>query len=108
MRPPPGAEASASGYPARRASSRPDWVHFAPLSLLLASGEKDRSWLGRIAAARAGPPSGTTVIPPLLATPSGVASFQPPAGPGRTKTCQKLLCWAADPPIMTTAQLPSG
>ena len=80
----------------------------APLSALLASGEKDRSWLGRIAAARAGPPSAATAIPPLLATPSGVASFQAPAWPGRTNTCQKLLCPAADPPMTSTAQLPSG
>ena len=108
IRPPPGAAASASGYPASRVSSRPDWAHFAPLSLLLASGEKDRSWLGRIAAARAGPPSAATVIPPLLAAPGGVASFQAAAWPGRTNTCQKLLWSAADPPITSTAQLPSG
>ncbi len=107
--PPAGPAASALGVAASGLSSRPSAAHLAPLSVLRASGEKRRSWLGSSAATRDGPPVAATAIPPLLATPSGVASCQAARWPdGRTKTCQKSSCWAAAPPMTSTAQVPSG
>ena len=109
IRPPPGAAASALGVAASGESSRPSAAHLAPPSVLREIGEKCRSWLGSSAATRDGPPVAATAMPPLLATPSGVASRQVACFPdGRAKTCQKSLCDAADPPITSTAQVPSG
>src|SRR5215472_17147236 len=46
--------------------------------------------------------------PPLSATPGGVTSFHRALPDGRTNSCQKLLCAAAEPPIITTAQVPAS
>jgi hypothetical protein len=47
-----------------------------------------------------------TTSPPLLATPGGVARRHLPVAVGRTNSCQKLLCSAADPPMTATAHVP--
>ena len=106
-RPLPGAAARASGTSARPASSTPP-DQFVPLSLLLASGENTRSWLGRNPAMSDCPPRLASTRPPLLATPGGVASRHLADRAGRTKSCQKLLSWAADPPSTATAHVPPG
>ncbi len=76
--------------------------------MLPASGVKASFWLGLIAAASEVCPTAATAKPPLLAMPSGVASFQAVVPDGRTNSSQKLLCWAAGPPITTSAQVPPG
>ena len=76
------------------------------MSWVVASGEKDRSWLGRNPATTDPAPGLATTRPPLLATPGGVASRHLPVAAGRTNSCQKLLCSAADPPMTATAQVP--
>ena len=101
---PDGSTAMAPGVSARAASSRPG-VQFFPVSVLVASGEKARFWLGRKPTTREVlPPAATS--PPLSATPCGVTSDQRLAPAGRTKSCQKLLCEAAEPPITAMAQVP--
>src|SRR5580658_1714553 len=98
--------ASASGTSARSASSRPG-VQFRPASLLAASGEKARPWLGRNPTSSDVPPAPPAATsPPLSATPSGVTSDQRVAPVGRRKSCQKLLYEAADPPMTATAHVP--
>ena len=52
------------------------------------------------------PPARTS--PPLSAVPGGVTSFQRVLPAGRMNSCQKLLSWAADPPITTAAQVPAA
>src|SRR6185312_11099102 len=106
--PPSGAAASALTPAASGVSSRPSCTHLVPLSALRASGEKASFWLGRSAATSDWPPVAATDIPPLLATPGGVASCQAVFLAGRTKTCQKSLCAACEPPMTSTAQLPPG
>src|ERR1700724_2083437 len=54
------------------------------------------------------PPASARTRPPLSGTPGGVTSFQPALPAGRTNSCQKLLCVAAEPPITTTAQVPAA
>ena len=101
---PDGSTAMAPGVSARLASSRPG-VQFFPVSVLVASGEKARLWLGRKpTTSEVLPPAATS--PPLSATPCGVTSDQRLAPAGRTKSCQKLLCEAAEPPITAMAQVP--
>src|SRR6478736_4508642 len=63
---PPGAAARASGTSASAAPSRPG-LQAAPLSWVAASGEKDRSWLGRNPATSDPAPGLATTRPPLLA-----------------------------------------
>jgi hypothetical protein len=64
-----------------------------------------RSWLGTNAVT-SDPLAGlATTRPPLSATPSGVTWRQAAVAVGRTNTCQKFSCCAADPPISTTVQL---
>ncbi len=101
---PDGATAMAPGVAARPAPSRPG-VQFFPSSVLVARGEKARSWLGRKPTVSEVPPPAAT-SPPLSATPFGVTSDQRPAPAGRTKSCQKLLSEAADPPMTVIAQVP--
>ena len=79
--------------------------HWLPVSAVAASGENVRSWLGRKPAIRDVAPVAAMTIPPLLATPGGVASFHVLVPAGRTNSSQKLLCAAAEPPIWTMAQL---
>jgi len=101
---PDGAAAMASGTSARRASSRPG-VQFRPVSVLAASGEKARSWLGRNPTSSE-PPVPAATRPPLSATPAGVTSDHVLAPAGRTKSCQKLFFDAAAPSITAIAQVP--
>ena len=101
---PDGATAMAPGVLARPASSRPV-VQFRPASVLVASGEKTRFWLGRKPTVSEVPPPAAT-SPPLSATPGGVTSDQRLAPARRTKSCQKLLSEAADPPMTAIAQVP--
>ncbi len=65
-----------------------------------------RFWLGRNPVTSACPPPART-SPPLSAVPGGVTSFQRVLPAGRMNSCQKLLSWAADPPITTAAQVPA-
>jgi len=74
-------------------------------SVLVASGENARSWLGRNPMTRDVPVPAAT-RPPLSATPGGVTSDHWPAPVGRTKSCQKLSSDAADPPMTVIAQVP--
>ena len=105
---PDGATAIASGTSARPASSRPG-VQLRPVSLLVASGEKVRPWLGRKPTSSEVPPAPLVATsPPLSATPSGVARDQRLVPAGRTNSCQKLFSDAADPPMTVTAQVPCG
>src|SRR6266571_3082752 len=101
---PPGPAASADGTLARPAVSRLG-IQLAPPSLVVASGENVRSWLGLNPATRALPPGDAATRPPLSATPGGVASLHLAAPAGRVTSCQKLLCCAREPPISSTAQL---
>src|ERR1700678_3321226 len=72
---------SASGTLASAASSTPE-DQDAPSSLVLASGENTRSWLGRKPASTDCPPRLASVRPPLLATPGGVTDARPTTRPG--------------------------
>src|SRR5215469_8299855 len=101
MRRPPGPAASASGALARPGLTGPDGDQVAPSSLVAASGENVRSWLGRNPVTSDPPPDPATTRP--SATPGGVASRQPAVPAGRTNSSQKLSCRAAGPPISTTA-----
>src|SRR5215469_15243094 len=103
MRRPPGPAASASGALARPGLTGPDGDQVAPPSLVAASGENVRSWLGRNPVTSGRPPAPATTRPPLSATPAGVAARQPAPPAGRTNSSQKLLCCAAGPPVFTTA-----
>ena len=100
---PAAVTASASGAAARPGVSGPAGDQLAPLSLLAASGEKVRSWLGRNPVS-SDPPAAVTTRPPLSATPPGVASRQRAVPAGRTNSSQKFSCCAAGPPICTTVQ----
>src|SRR5258708_6213597 len=104
-RPLPGSAASASGTSASAASRTPG-DHAEPSSLVVASGVKTSSWLGRNPATRDRPASGATTRLPLLATPGGVTRRQLALPAGRANSCQKLLCWAAGPPMTVTAHVP--
>src|SRR6185437_4736129 len=104
---PPAVAASASGAAARPGVSGPAGDQLVPPSLLAASGEKVRSWLGRNPVSTE-PPAAATTRPPLSATPDGVTSRQRAEPAGRANSSQKLLCCAAGPPICTTAQLAPG
>ena len=101
---PDGPTAMAPGVSARPASSRPG-VQFRPASVLVASGEKARFWLGRKPTVTEVVPAAAT-SPPLSATPCGVTRAQRLAPAGRTKSCQKSSCAAAGPPMTATAQVP--
>ncbi len=102
---PAGVAASASGAAARPGVGGPAaGDQLVPLLVLDASGENVRSWLVRNPVIMDPPPAPATTRPPLSATPGGVASRQRVAPAGRTNSCQKLLCCAAEPPISTTAQ----
>src|SRR5689334_22259281 len=101
---PDGPRAIAPGAPAKPASSSPG-VHDRPASVLVASGEKTRFWLGRTPTTRAEPPPAAT-RPPLTATPGGVTSDQRPAPAGRAKSCQKRSAPPVPPPMTATAQAP--
>ena len=71
----PGRERVAARRPGR-GSPGPPTTSFAPLSVLAASGEKVRSWLGRNPVSSDPPPGLATTRPPLSATPRGVTSRQ--------------------------------
>src|SRR6185437_3116474 len=101
---PDGLTAIAPGASARPASSSPG-VQDRPASVLVASGEKTRFWLGRTPTTRAEPPPAAT-SPPLSATPGGVTSDQRPAPAGRAKSCQKPSAPSVPPPMTATAQAP--
>src|SRR5215469_18938561 len=64
--------------------------HCAPLSAVTASGENVSFWLGRKPVTSDVGPVAAITRPPLLATPAGVASFQPVEPAGRTNSSQKL------------------
>ncbi len=102
---PPGAAASASGTSARPGLTGLPDDHAAPLSAVVASGEKARSWLGRKPVTSDAGPRIPATRPPLSATPAGVTCrhFSDPAG--RANSCQKSSCCALEPPITTMAQL---
>src|SRR5260370_27107167 len=101
---PPGRAARADGTRASPAGSRLG-VQRAPPSRVGARGENGRSWLGLKPATRPRPPGEAATMPPLAATPGGVASTHRAAPAGRAMSCQKLSCLALEPPISTTAQL---
>ena len=103
MRRPPAPLARASGASARPGVSGPAGDQLVPPSPEVASGEKVRSWLGRNPVT-SDPPVPATSRPPLSATPAGVASRHRAAPAGRTKSSQKLSCWAAGPPMSTIAR----
>src|SRR5215470_10011824 len=95
---PPGPAASASGALARPGLTGPDGDQVAPPSLVAASGENVRSWLGRNPVTSEPPPAPATTRPPLSATPGGDASQQRAPPEGRTNSAQKLSCCAAGRP----------
>ncbi len=102
---PPAVPASAYGTSPKPGLSSAFCDHWLPVSAVAASGENVRSWLGRKPAISDVAPVAAMTIPPLLATPGGVASFHVLVPAGRTNSSQKLLCAAAEPPIWTIAQL---
>ena len=65
-----------------------------------------RSPAGRNPATRDRWPRPAITSPPLLATPGGVTSCQRSRPAGRANSCQKLLCWAVEPPSTPTAHDP--
>ena len=77
----------------------------APLSAVAASGENERSWLGRKPATSAPAPVTPATSPPLSATPEGVTCRHFGAPAGRANSCQKSSCCELEPPITTIAQL---
>ena len=104
MRWPADPAASASGTSARPGFTGPAVDQLAPLSLVAASGENVRSWLGRNPVSSDAPPVDAATRPPLSATPAGVTSRQAAEPAGRVNISQKFSSWAAEPPISTTAQ----
>src|SRR5207244_655679 len=100
---PDGPTAMAPGVSASPASSSPG-VQFRPASVLVASGEKIRFWLGRKPTTSEAPSPAAT-SPPLSATPGGVTSDQRSLVTGRKKSCQNLSS-ASGPPMTATAQVP--
>ena len=101
---PDGPTAMAPGVSASPASSRPG-VQFRPASVLVASGEKARFWLGRKPTTSEAPPPAAT-SPPLSATPCGVTSDQRPAVRGPDEELPEVVVRAAGPPMTATAQVP--
>jgi hypothetical protein len=100
---PAGPAASASGSLASPNMTGEPADQEPPLSVLVATGENVRSWLGRKPAATELAPVTAATTPPLLATPAGVASRQAADPAARAKSCQKFSWSAADPPMSTTA-----
>src|ERR1700722_17034137 len=98
------ATARESATSASPASTRPG-AHVLPSSLVVASGEKTRLWLGRMPTT-SGPPSAAAMTrPPLSATPGGVTSVHLADPAGRVNSCQKLSSLAAEPPITRIPQV---
>ena len=104
MRRPADPAASASGTSARPGFTGPAVDQLAPLSLVAASGENVRSWLGRNPVSSDAPPVDAATRPPLSATPAGSPAARLPSPPVRVNISQKFSSWAAEPPISTTAQ----
>src|SRR5450631_1974929 len=103
MRRSPGPAVRASGASARPGLTGPAGDQLAPSSLVVASAENVRSWLG-LNPVTSDAPVPATSRPPLSATPAGVASRHGTVPAGRTSSSQKLFSWAAEPPISTIAR----